>query len=153
MTMGLRFRNGQLIVPRKNCQTDLKMDFDPSNVLVDKVKVRHNLKPYGLNDKEWRCYLMYLNNEDRKNATLVTIARKLVMEFEPKITEVESIRDSEKNPLSHQGLKACNLYLKHIKTYRIRIEGLVDCFLVKGSKRHREKSVSSDSETDVKHQN
>ncbi len=75
------------------------------------------------------------------------------MEREPKITEVELIRDREKKPLEPQALKACNLFLKHIKTDRYRIKYFVDRFPSNLAKRHREKSVSSDSETDFKHQN
>ncbi len=53
----------------------------------------------GHYEKEWRCYLIFLKNKGHKNATLAQVARKLVMELEPKITEVELIRDCEKNPL------------------------------------------------------
>ncbi len=64
------------------------------------------------------------------------------MELEPKITKVELIRDREKNPLEQQALKACNLYLKHIKMYICRNKYLVDCFPSNPAKRQREKSVS-----------
>ncbi len=40
------------------------MDLDPSGVLIDIVKVRHELIPYGLTDREWRCYLLYRRNRD-----------------------------------------------------------------------------------------
>ncbi len=66
---------------------------------MDTIKIRHELKPYGLKENEWRCYLIYLKNEERKEITLSQMARKLVMELEPKITEGELIRDREKNPL------------------------------------------------------
>ncbi len=58
---------------------------------------------------------MHLKNSERKEITLAQVARKLVMELEPKITEVEIIRDREKNPLESQTLKALKLYLKQIK--------------------------------------
>ncbi len=60
------------------------------------MKVRHELKPYCLNDKEWRCYLIFLKNKGTKNTTFAQVARKLVIELEPKITEVKLIRDREK---------------------------------------------------------
>ncbi len=44
----------------------------------------HKLKPYGLNDKELRCYLIYLKNKDLKTATLAQVVRKLIMWLEPK---------------------------------------------------------------------
>ncbi len=138
---------------RKIVEWILNRELDPSGILVDEVKVRHKLKPYGLNDKVWRCFLIYFKNKDYKTATLAQVVRKLVMELEPKITEVELIRDLEKNPLEPQALKACNLYFKHIKMDRFRIKYLVDCFLSNPAKRQREKSVSSDSETDIKRQN
>ncbi len=72
-----------------------------------------------------------------------------MMELEPKISEVELIRDHEKQPLEPQALKACNLYFKHIKTDRYRIKYLVDCFPSNPAKRQKEKSASSDSETDT----
>ncbi len=70
-------------------------DLDPSGVLIDIVKVQHKLTPYGLSDREWRCYLLYLKNRGQQYAQ---VARKLVMELEPKIAEVELIRDHKKNP-------------------------------------------------------
>ncbi len=76
-------------------QRILDKDLDPSGVLIDVVKVRHKLKSYGLSDREWRCYLLY----HQRYATLAPIARKLIMELEPKIIEVELIWDHEKNPL------------------------------------------------------
>ncbi len=102
--------------------------------------------------KEWRYYLIFLKNKGIKNTTLAQVVRKLVMELELKITEVELIRDCEKKLLESQVLKACNLYLKHIKMDRYRIKYLVDCFLSTTAKKQREKSTSSDSETDTKHQ-
>ncbi len=138
---------------RKIVDRILDREIDPSGILVDEVKVRHDLKPYGLNDKEWRCYLIFLKNKSTKNTTLAQVARKLVMELEPKITDVELIRDHEKKSFESQTLKACNLYLKHIKMERYRIQYLVDCLPSNTAKRQREKSASSDSETDTKHQN
>ncbi len=72
------------------------------------------------------------------------------MELEPKITEVVLIRDHENNPLEPQ---ACNLYLKNIKMDKYKITFLVDCFLSNLRKKQREKSASSDLETDTKRQN
>ncbi len=95
----------------------LDRELDPSGILVDEVKVRHKLKPYGLNDKEWRCYLIFLKNKGTKNTTSAQVARKLMIEFETNITEVKLIRDCEK-----KALKACKLYLKHIKMDRYRIK-------------------------------
>ncbi len=57
------------------------------------------------------------------------------MELEPKMTEVELIRDHEKNTLEPQALKACNLYLKHVKMDRFRIKYIVDCFQSNPAKR------------------
>ncbi len=68
------------------------------------------------------------------------------MELEPRIIEVELIRDREKKPLESQTLMACNLYLKHIKMDRYRIKSLVECFPSSTAKRQREKCGSSDSE-------
>ncbi len=93
-------------------------ELDPSGLLMDMVKIRHELKPYGLMENEWRCYLIYLKNAQHKEITLAQMARKLVMELEPKITEVELIRDREKNHLESQALKALRLYLKLIKQDR-----------------------------------
>ncbi len=67
----------------------LARDLDPSGMLVDEVRVRHKLKPYGLNENEWRIYLLHLTSSNSyTNATLAQISRKLVTELEPKITEV-----------------------------------------------------------------
>ncbi len=44
----------------------LDRELDPSGILVDEVKVRHELKPYGLNDKEWRYHLIFLKNKGQK---------------------------------------------------------------------------------------
>ncbi len=69
----------------------------PSGLLMDTIKIKHELKPYDLTENDWRCYLIYLKNEEHRKITLSQMARKLVMELEPKITEVELIRDHEKN--------------------------------------------------------
>ncbi len=76
-------------------------------------------------ENEWRCYLIYLKNAELKEITLAQMARKLVMELEPKITEVDLISDREKNPLESQALKALRLYLKLIKQDRYKIKNLV----------------------------
>ncbi len=55
---------------RKVVEQILDWELDPSGILVDEVKVRHKLKPHGLNDKEWRCYLIFLKNKGHKNSTL-----------------------------------------------------------------------------------
>ncbi len=75
------------------------------------------------------------------------------MELEPKITEVELIRDHVKKPLEPQALKECKLYLNLIKADRHKIKNLVNCFPPNLAKRQREKSSTSDSETDTKCQN
>ncbi len=136
---------------RRNIVTRiLARDLDPSVMLVDEVRVRHELNPYGLNENEWRVYLLHLTSSSSyKNAT----SRKLVMELEPKITEVELIRDCEKKPLEPQALKECKLYLSLIKADRHKIKNLVNCFPPNPAKRQREKSGTSDSETDTKRQN
>ncbi len=120
---------------------------------MDMIKIRHEIKPYGLTENEWICYLIYLKNAERKEITLVQIARKLVMELEPKITEVELIRDREKNPLESQALKALRLYLKLINQDRYKIKNFVECFPPGPAKRKHDQSMFSDSESDVKHQN
>ncbi len=61
-------------------------ELDPSGLLMDTIKIRHELKPYGLTENEWICYLIYLKNKERKEITLSQMARKLVMELDPKIT-------------------------------------------------------------------
>ncbi len=66
---------------------------------MDTIKIIHELKPYGLTENEWRCYLIYLKNKECQEITLSQMARKLVIQLEPKITEVELTCDSEKNPL------------------------------------------------------
>ncbi len=130
----------------------LARDLDPSGILVDEVRVRHEIKPYGLNENEWRVYLLHLTSSSSyKNATLAQVSRKLVMELEPKITEVELIRDHEKKPLEPQALKECKLYLSLTKADRHKIKNLVNCFPPNPAKRQREKSGTSDSETDTKH--
>ncbi len=118
---------------------------------MDTVKIRHELKPYGLKENEWRCYLIYLKNQECKEVTLAQTARKLVMDLEPKITEVVLIRDREKNPLEQQALKALGLYLKLIKQDRYKIKN--ECFPPSSAKRKHERYVSSDSVTDGKRQN
>ncbi len=109
---------------------------------MDMVKIRHELKPYGLTENEWRCYLVYLKNQEHKEVTLAQTARKLVMELEPKITEVELIRDREKNPLEPRALKAPRLYLKRIKQDRYKIKNLVECLPPSTAKRKHETSAS-----------
>ncbi len=84
---------------RKIIARTLARELDPSGLLMDTVKIRHELKPYSLTENEWRCYLVYVKNQERKEITLAQTARKLVMELEPKITDVELILDREKNPL------------------------------------------------------
>ncbi len=139
---------------RKIVARILDRDLDPSGMLVDEVRVRHNLKPYGLNENMWRSYLLNLTSSSScKNATLAQIYRELVMELEPKITEVELIIDCEKKPLEPQALKECKLYLSLIKADRHKIKNLVNCFSPNPAKRQHEKSGTSDSETDTKHQN
>ncbi len=128
-------------------------ELDPSGLLMDTIKIRHEVKPYGLKENEWRCYLIYLKNEEHKEITLSQMARKLIMELELKITEVELIRDCEKNPLKSRALKALMPYLKLIKQDRYKIKNLVECFPPGPEKRKHDQSVSSDSEADVKRQN
>ncbi len=117
------------------------------------MKIRHELKPYDHNENEWRCFLIYHKNEDCKDVTLAQVVRRLVMELEPKTTEVELIQDHEKNPLVSQALKALKLYLQQIKYAKYKIKYLVDCFPPNTAKRQLEKSGSSDSEADPKRQN
>ncbi len=131
----------------------LDMDIDPSGVLIDVVNVRHKLTPYGLSDREWRCYLLYLINRGKKYATLAEVARKLVMELEPKNAKVELIRDHDKNNLEPTAMKEAKLYLNHIKMDRYRIKYIVDCFPSNMVKRQHDKSASLDSGSDVKRQN
>ncbi len=69
---------------------------------MDMIKIRHELKPYGLMENEWRSYFIYLKHAEHQEITLAQMARKLVMELEPKITEVELICDCEKNLWSHK---------------------------------------------------
>ncbi len=66
-------------------------DLDLSGHLTNRVKIRHEFKPYGLNENDWRCFLIHHKNIDHKYLTLAQVARRLVMELEPKITEVELI--------------------------------------------------------------
>ncbi len=37
----------------------LARELDPSGLLMDTVKIRHELKPYGLTENEWRCFLIH----------------------------------------------------------------------------------------------
>ncbi len=60
---------------RKIIASILAMDLDPSGHLIDTVKIRHKLKPYGLNENEWRCFLIHHKNADRKNITFAQVAR------------------------------------------------------------------------------
>ncbi len=60
---------------RKIIDCILARDLDPSRHLIDMVKIRHELKPYGLNENEWRCFLIHHMNSDRKNVTLAQVAR------------------------------------------------------------------------------
>ncbi len=64
------------------------------------------------------------------------------MELEPKITVVDLVKDHEKKPLEPQAFKACNLYLKHIKTERYKIKALLECFPSNPTKGQIEKSVT-----------
>ncbi len=50
---------------RKIISHILARELDPSGLLMDTVKIRHELKPYGLTKNEWRCYLVYLKNIKR----------------------------------------------------------------------------------------
>ncbi len=43
---------------RKLVDTILKRDLDPSDYIVNVVKVSHELSPYGISDKEWRASLL-----------------------------------------------------------------------------------------------
>ncbi len=110
----------------------------------------HKLSPYGLSDKEWRAYLLYLVDKDHKKSTLAQVARKLVKELEPKISEMELIIDHEKEPLSAKAMKHVKLYLTKIKQDRFKIKFLVDCFPAYSAKQARDKSASSDSGSDIK---
>ncbi len=131
----------------------LKRELDPSDYIVNIVKVRHELSPYGLSDIEWRYYLLHLVKHDPKKSTLPQIARDLVKELETKTSEIELIIDREKNPLSTKAMKEAKLYLTKIKQDRFKIKFLVDCFPAYTAKRQREKSVSSDSATYTKRHN
>ncbi len=48
----------------------LARELYPSGLLMDMVKIRHELKPYCLMENEWRCYLVYLKNQEHKEITL-----------------------------------------------------------------------------------
>ncbi len=50
---------------RKIIAPILARKLDPSGLLMDTVKIRHELKPYSLIENEWRCYLVYLKNQER----------------------------------------------------------------------------------------
>ncbi len=131
----------------------MNRDLDPSGVLIDVVKVRDELTPYGLSYREWTCYLLYLKNRGQKYASLAQVAMKVVMELEPKIAELQLVRDRNENPLVPTAMKEAKLYLNHIKTDRCRIKYLVYCFRSNTAKRQCDKSVSLESGTDVKRQN
>ncbi len=75
------------------------------------------------------------------------------MELEPKINKVELIRDCDKNHLEPQALKEYKLYLNHIKSDRIRIKNLFECFPPNPAKRQLQRSSTCDSETNTKRQN
>ncbi len=98
----------------------LDRELDLSGLHMDTVKIRYELKPYGLTENEWRCFLIHHKNSECKEITLAQVARKLVMELELKITEFELICDRDKNPLEQQALKAQKLYLKLIKKDRYK---------------------------------
>ncbi len=123
-------------------------ELDPHGLLMDTIKIRHELKPYGQTENDWRCYLIYLKNAEHKGITLAQMATKLVMELEPKITEVELIRDHEKNPLESQALKALRLYQD-----RYMIRNLAEYFSPGPENRKHDQSVSAGSEADVKCRN
>ncbi len=74
MTKGLRFAHCQ----KKKLDADERhkierriqsRELDPSGLLMDMIKIRHELKPYVLMENEWRCYLIYLKNAERKEIT------------------------------------------------------------------------------------
>ncbi len=48
---------------RKIIARILARELDPSGLLMNTVKIRHELKPYSLMENEWRCYLVYLKNQ------------------------------------------------------------------------------------------
>ncbi len=135
---------------RKIVERILKRDLDPLDYLIDIVKLRHKLSPYGLSNQVWRAYLLYLANTDPKKSTLPQVARKLVNELKCKITKVELILDRKKDPLSAKVMKEAKLYLSRSKQDWFKIKFLVDCFPVYSDKWVRDKSVSSDSATESK---
>ncbi len=116
------------------------------------VKVSYKLSPYGLSDKEWRAYLLYFVNKDPQKSTLAEVARKLMKELEPKISEIELTIDREKEPLSAKATKNAKLYLTKVKQDRLKIKFLVDCFPAYFAKRSRDKSATSDSGNGIKRQ-
>ncbi len=89
-------------------------------------------------------------NKDPKRSTLVQVSRKLVKELEPKISEMELIIDCEKQPLSAKAMKHAKLYFTKIKQDRFKIKFFVDCFPAYSAKWAKDKSVSSDSGSDIK---
>ncbi len=103
----------------------------------------HELSPYGLSDKEWRAYLLYLVKKDDKKTTLAQISRKLVKELTV---------DLEKEPLSAKAMKHAKLYLTKIKQDRFNIKFLLECFPAYTNKRSRDKTASSDNGSDIKRQ-
>ncbi len=66
---------------RKIVDRILKRDLDPLDYLIEVVKVRHKLSPYGLTDQEGKAFLLYLVNRDPKKSTLLFVARKLAKEL------------------------------------------------------------------------
>ncbi len=49
---------------RKIVKRILARELDPSGLVMDTEKIRH--EPYGLSENEWRCFLIYLNNSEHK---------------------------------------------------------------------------------------
>ncbi len=90
---GFKIRRGRAKRHRKKIEVTecltvvtrvLVQDVDPDHNLVNEVKVIHEISPYGLSDIEWRCYILYLVNQDQ-GATLTTMSRRLVKCLEAKI--------------------------------------------------------------------
>ncbi len=75
---GIAHRNQKKLDADEHCKIlarVLARDLVPFGQLIDTVKVRHELKPYGLSDSEWCIYLCHHVNIDRKNVTLAQVAR------------------------------------------------------------------------------
>ncbi len=87
---------------RKVVSRILAKSLDPSRLLTSMIGKIHDLKPYGLNEGDWRIFLTYLKNQDQRWATLPQVAKQLVVELETKITEAELIRDLVTDPLGPQ---------------------------------------------------